>query len=101
MSLYDAVRDLPLELDAYDLDVRSLDIGRIHPQYAGLPVDLHAVQPQQTRDDVDVGNVRDVAQHTGRLPQHRGDHRLGYEVLGPPYGDLSRQRCTAVDPKCG
>ena len=27
MSLYDAVRDLPLELEAYDLDVRSLDVS--------------------------------------------------------------------------
>ena len=27
MSLYDAVRDLPLELEAYDLDVSSLDVS--------------------------------------------------------------------------
>ena len=27
MNLYDAVRDLPLELEAYDLDIRSLDVS--------------------------------------------------------------------------
>ena len=27
MSLYDAVRDLPLEIESYDLDVRSLDVS--------------------------------------------------------------------------
>ena len=27
MSLYDAVKDLPLQIDGYDLDVHSLDVS--------------------------------------------------------------------------
>lgn len=46
-----------------------------------IVVNLHPVQPQQVRDDVDVANQRNVAQHGCVRGEECSNHDAGPEVL--------------------
>src|SRR5699024_8797438 len=80
-------------------NVGLLDVAGVQPDDAGVHVvvDLDPVQTEQAGDDLDILDLRHVAQLGGFLTQQRRDHRLGDEVLRTPDADLPRQRDTAVD----
>ena len=80
---------------------RQVDPAGRDVQDAGLlvVVDGHAVHAQEVGDDVDVADQGDVAQRGRPGCQEGGDHRLGNEILRPPYGDLAAKRSAANDPE--
>src|SRR5690606_13393079 len=79
-------------------DVGRLHVGRVEVQDArvGVVLDVDTVQVQESGDDLDVTDLRDVPQHAGGLPQQGGHHRLRHEVLGASNGDGPGQRVAAV-----
>ena len=60
-------------------------------------VDGHSVQGQQTGDDVDITDERNIAQDGRGRAEQSGNHRLGHEVLRPAYRDLPREGASALD----
>ena len=84
-------------MDVDLVDAGALHIRRVENQLAQRALaDLHAVQLEQPADHIDVADVRHGEQATRRLTQHRGDHRLGDEVLCPPNLDFAVQRRAAM-----
>ena len=69
----------------------------------GMTVDLvalrdgDAVHLEQRADDLDISDVRHVAQRARRLAEQRRHHRLGRQVLRAPHVDLPAQRTPAAD----
>src|SRR5690625_3356267 len=94
-GLADPVDEWPAKQDRYAAragvrvdvcEVCLLDSRWIKRYRAGLFFvgDRYAVEFEQLADDLDVANLRNVAQNTRALTEESGDHRFGYEILSPP-----------------
>ena len=58
----------------------------------GGGADAHAVEFEQSGDDLDVADLGHAAEHGWGLSQQGGDHRLGHQILGAADSDGAVQR---------
>ena len=69
--------------------VLALFGSRVRSPVYGVLVNRDAVELEQAGDNLDVLDLRDVAQHGRLVAQQGSNHGLGDKILGPTDGDAA------------